>query len=188
MRFQVVGANSESGDDVDLTLEAADQSEVERIAHEKGILVAAIKPAPADEDAIALIDDDDDPPLIAPSASQVGVPHAAPAGHAASPAPANGDHAAPHAAAHPPEKHGMITLNANSPSESGHTSDGQVHEAHKTDTPMEYHILMNQALYLLETAVNKYLKDGWEPQGGLTVGTSNNAMQYFQALSRRKKV
>jgi hypothetical protein len=52
---------------------------------------------------------------------------------------------------------------------------------------MEYHLISNQALYLLETAVNKHIKDGWEPQGGLCVGISNNALQYFQAMVRRRK-
>jgi len=54
--------------------------------------------------------------------------------------------------------------------------------------PMEYHIVMNQAMYLLEKAVNKYLADGWEPAGGLTVGISNNATQFYQAIKRRNKI
>jgi len=57
-----------------------------------------------------------------------------------------------------------------------------------TKQAMEYHIVMNQAMYLLEKAVNKYLADGWEPAGGLTVGISNNATQFYQAIKRRNKV
>ena len=158
MRFNIVGANAESGDDVDVVLEAHTRAEVESLAHDKGILVAAVKEMAADDDrAIALIDDDP-------------------------PAAADGD-------AHPAEhKRGMITLNANSPSDSAHTAEGHIPQGPAKVAAMEYHILMNQALYLLETAVNKYIKEGWEPQGGLTIGMSSNTMQYFQALVRRNKV
>ena len=56
-----------------------------------------------------------------------------------------------------------------------------------SEAAMEYHLMMNQSLYLLETAVNRHIREGWEPQGGLTIGVSNNAMNYFQAMIRRKK-
>ncbi len=82
--------------------------------------------------------------------------------------------------------HGTITLSANSPQETAHSADGHA-KAAEQPAAMEYHIVMNQALYLLEVAVNKYIKDGWEPQGGLTIGSSNNALQYFQALVRKRK-
>jgi len=49
-------------------------------------------------------------------------------------------------------------------------------------------VILNQSLFLLESAVNKHLRDGWEPTGGLSVGMSNNALQFFQAMIRRKKV
>ena len=61
------------------------------------------------------------------------------------------------------------------------------HGDHHAGTTLEYHIMMNQSLYLLESAVNRHLKEGWEPQGGVAIGVSNNAMQYFQALIRRPK-
>jgi len=52
-------------------------------------------------------------------------------------------------------------------------------------THMEYKLMQNQALYLLEKSVNKMILAGWEPQGGLTIAISNNAPNYFQALIRR---
>jgi hypothetical protein len=154
MRFEIVGADAQTGDDVDVFLDARDQSEVEQIAHKKGILVSAVKEAPDDGGSIALIADD--------------------------PPPAGGNGATD-------AKHGMITVNASSPSDTAHTGEGRIQQAVHAEGAMEYHIMLNQSLYLLESAVNKYIKDGWEPQGGLTVGTSNNALQFFQALIRRKK-
>ena len=102
MRFKITGANAESGDDVDVVLEAATRTDVERIAHDKGILVSAIAPAPmhADAEAISLVEDEP---------------------------PANGAAAAPHAA-------GVITVSANSPSETGHSGTGQIHQATNTGT------------------------------------------------------
>jgi len=175
MRFQIVGAHAESGDDVNVMLEASTRTDVEKLAHDRGILVSTITPLNGAEDhghggqngapqhaplvpkqeaeAIALVDDDP---------------------------PANG-------ADHPGDAkvHGYITVNANSPSETGQTSAGHLNHEHK-EASAEYHIIMNQSLYLLETAVNKHLRDGWEPQGGLSVGVSNNAMQYFQSMIRHK--
>ena len=169
MQFKVLGANAESGDDVDVMLEAPSQTDVERIAHDRGIMVASITPlapppapSPAhkkeDPAAIALIDDD--PP----------------------PAAANGH--AP-AAERP---HGIITTNANTPRESAHSAAGQAHHEKSDDHVAHYHIIMNQSLYLLESAVNKHLKDGWEVQGGLSVGMSNNALQFFQAMVKKPKL
>ena len=31
------------------------------------------------------------------------------------------------------------------------------------------------------------VSDGWEPAGGLGIGMSNNAQQFYQALTRKKK-
>jgi hypothetical protein len=160
MKYQVVGANAESGDDVNVTLEALSRHEVEQMAHDRGILVSSITllPPPAkDESAIGLVDDE--PP------SAVGGN-----GHAAN-----------------ERAHGVITVNANSPSDTAHSADGHIADQKRPETAMEYHVIMNQSLYLLETAVNKHLRDGWEPAGGLAVGVSNNAMQYFQAVCRKKK-
>lgn len=63
-------------------------------------------------------------------------------------------------------------------------------EAHAGDpehpsTHMEYKLMQNQALYLLEKSVNKMILAGWEPQGGLTISIQNNAPNYFQVLIRR---
>jgi hypothetical protein len=179
MKFRITGANSESGDDVDVMIDASSQSEVERIAHDRGILVSAIaaQTGSATDNPISLVDDD--APAHAAKAQTSHGTHASPAGngHGAHPAPAAGHE----------HKHGTIMLSANSPSDKAHSTDGTGSHEHHQEAAMEYHILMNQALYLLETAVNKYIKEGWEPQGGLTIGMSNNAMNYFQALVRKKK-
>ncbi|HVT81096.1 MAG TPA: hypothetical protein VHM90_10600 [Phycisphaerae bacterium] len=172
MQFKIVGAHAESGDDVDVMLEAPSQNDVERIAHDRGILVASITAlgapahapaapahAPARKEepgSIALIDDD---------------PPAAGNGHAP-------------AAERP---HGIITTNANTPGESAHSAAGQAHHDKPDEHIAHYHIIMNQSLYLLESAVNKHLKDGWEVQGGLSVGMSNNALQFFQAMVKKPK-
>jgi hypothetical protein len=191
MRFNIIGANAESGDDIDVMLEAPTRAEVERIAHDKGILVSSIRVASEEEDrSVALVTDDDDsgtkvlPAIPDPAhaanhanhASHAGHSHGSQAGH-----PAHGS-----VAGHAHER-GKIITNASSPSDSVHVGEGHIEEAKKADAAMEYHILLNQSLYLLETAVNKYIKDGWIPQGGLSVGMSNNALQYFQAIVRHKR-
>ncbi len=146
MRFKIVGADKESGDDVNLTLDASSQADVEQIAHDKGILVSAItaisiagpaaiphRPA-KDLEAISLVEDEP------------------------APAATNGNGAA--------HKHGSITVNANNPGDTAHTAEGHIPEVKGAEAAMEYHILMNQALYLLETAVNKHglkLANGVKP-------------------------
>jgi hypothetical protein len=99
---------------------------------------------------------------------------------------------------HPNHQSGAIAVNTGA---TGPSSNGGSHAPASTPSPatapaasaahgdahMEYHVMINQSLYLLETAVNRHIKEGWEPTGGLTVGMSNNAMQFFQALIRRKK-
>ncbi len=172
MQFKIVGANSESGDDVDVMLEAPSQPDVERIAHDRGILVASITPlagpvahAPAaakkeEPGAIALIDDEP------PAAAHTGNGHAAP----------------------PAERpHGVITTNPNTPGDTSHSADGHIAAEKHNENVTQYHIIMNQSLYLLETAVNRHMKDGWEAQGGLSVGMSNNALQFFQSMIKRPK-
>jgi hypothetical protein len=158
MRFKITGANAESGDDVDVMLEAPTRPDVEKIAHDRGILVESITVLESthkakDTEAIALVDEP-------AHANGNGAAHT----HAAAPAPA-----AAHAAAPAP------------------SSNGHAHSEPHTSTHMEYHVMMNQSLYLLESAVNRHLKEGWEPQGGVAIGASNNALQYFQALIRRPK-
>jgi len=164
MRFNVKGADKESGADVKITLVAPNQKAAEQQAHDRGILVEILAPEPeAEKDAIALIDD--------PPADEATTTGAGPDG-------------APH---HDHASHGTISLSANAPSEAGRTSDGSIPNKIEVEAAMEYHVVMNQAVYLLEVAVNKYIKDGWEPQGSLTIGYFNNSPQYFQALVRKKK-
>ncbi len=161
MHFSVTGADKESGSDVEVMVDGATQADAEAEACKRGILVSAIKVVPDNSDAIELVDDE--PPAAASSASQAG---ASAAGRSS---------------------HGTITLNANSPSGSAQTGDGKAPSQAQSDSNMEYHILMNQSLYLLESAVNKQLREGWEPQGGLMVAFTNNQTQFYQAVSRRKK-
>jgi hypothetical protein len=188
MRFNVIGASAESGDDIDVMLDAKDQADVERIAHEKGILVSTIRVASEDEDrSVELVLEEED---AVPAGATNG--HGAHGGHPAQASqaghPAQGSQAGVAIAPEPHHHaHGKIITNAGSPSDTVHVGEGHIDQAKKADAHMEYHILLNQSLYLLETAVNKYIKDGWEPQGGLSVGMSNNALQYFQSIIRRKR-
>ena len=218
MRFKIVGANSETGDDVDVVLEAASQPEVEKLARSRGILVESIASVPG-----------------VAHASQGSATHAPAAGHASvatAAAPAGATRTAPAAnpgaaqgsqapavvppPAHPPKEkdfssislvddepaaagggdpnaphheraRGIITVNANNPAEAGHSGTGTIDGGKHAETPMEYHVILNQSLFLLEAAVNKHLRDGWEPAGGVAVGVSNNALQFFQSLIRKKK-
>ena len=167
MRFSVIGADKETGDDVDVVVHANTRESAEADAVKRGILVSTIQQLPEEKDIIDLVDE-------APAAGHGTVtPLSGTPGAPASPAASGA--------------HGRITLSANSPGESGFS--GEAGDRHKNDgvAAMEYHVVMNQALYLMETAVNKYLRDGWEPAGGLTVGTFNNALQYFQALMRKRQ-
>jgi hypothetical protein len=166
MKFSVSGANKVTGEDVTVVLVATSRNNAEVAATHQGIMVSSVKLLMEEKDTAA-ISMDDEPTDTIGEAEKGGFWAAAGAKKA--------------------EGHGTITLGANSPSDSTHTGAPGTHHTEQVATAMEYHIIMNQALYLLETAVNKYLADGWEPTGGLTVGTSNNAMQYFQALVRKRK-
>jgi hypothetical protein len=166
MRFSVVGADKETGDDVDVVLIAASREVAEADACKKGILVSAIRELPEEKGTIELVTDDG--PESDDGTWQVG----------------RGPKAAVPKKEH---AHGVITLSANSPSEMAYTGEAGQRKTGDERGGMEYHVIMNQALYLLETAVNKYLKDGWKPAGGLTVGISNNALQYFQAVVRERQ-
>ena len=44
MRWQISGARADSGDEVNLAVEASDQAEAEHIARNKGLLVSSIRP------------------------------------------------------------------------------------------------------------------------------------------------
>ena len=213
MRFKIVGANSETGDDVDIVMEAASQPEVEKLASAKGILVSSITQAPAPVQVAAPAPGRAANASPSPAGAHVQASHAPAAGASqASGTHAPGAAAPAHKAApdkdfstislvddEPPadggdpnapkteRAHGMITVNANSPSETAHTGAGTIQQAKHAEAAMEYHIILNQSLFLLESAVNKHLADGWEPQGGLSVGMANNALQFFQSMVRKKK-
>ena len=96
MRFNVTGADKETGDDVDVVMHANSREGAEAEAIKRGILVSAIKEIPQEKDVIELIEE-------TPSAG------------AGSVTPLGGDGAAAHA-------HGKITLSANSPGEKGFTA------------------------------------------------------------------
>ena len=50
---------------------------------------------------------------------------------------------------------------------------------------MEYTVTHNIVLKDLITNVNNYIKDGWQPQGGICCGVCNGpSFIYFQALIR----
>src|SRR6185437_3110054 len=57
MRFSVVGADKETGDDVDVVLVASTREVAEVEAGKKGILVSAIKPLEEEKDVIDLVTD-----------------------------------------------------------------------------------------------------------------------------------
>jgi hypothetical protein len=170
MRFGIVGADKESGNDVEIVVTAANQTEAELEACRRNILVSGIKTiAEDDKDAIALVDDEPYEAAVPAGVSRAGM------SVAAAQAQASGR-----------STMGTITMNANSPSGSARSGEGAAPGDIKAQAALEYHILMNQSLYLLETAVNKQLRDGWEPQGGLMVAFTNNQTQFYQAVVRRK--
>jgi hypothetical protein len=187
MRFHVVGADKETGNDVELDIVASDRAEAEGMATKRGLMVSAVEPI-----------SDPDPEeieLAAPDPRHKSGQHKAVA-HA----PAKND-APPESAVDPSVamamKSGSLAgksvagASAAGASAAGASAHGSITGAvgGSTSQPgahMEYHVIMNQSLYLLEVAVNKHLKDGWEPQGGIVVGISNNALQYFQAMIRHK--
>lgn len=145
MKFKVVGADKSTGDDVEVALVAADRSQAEQLAHERGILVSALsivdEPAPSEETPIALEPED-----------------------------ANQSHHA--------------TLSA-----SGATQPmGLNQQSNEPEVPHpEYKIIVNQSTYLLERSITKYMKDGWEPAGGILTTFINNRTEVFQAIVRYPK-
>ena len=182
MKFHVVGADKESGNDIEIDVTGVDRAEAEAVATKRGVLVCAVEAIKdKDLDPIPLDDIDLAGPAKAAPKDEKG-------GTRAGVDPALGTTAAVNAPAHAP---------AHAPEAAGHAPDthappaAEAH-AHAVDidapvTHAQYHVIMNQSLYLLELAVNKHLKMGWEPQGGLTIGVWNNAMQYFQSMVRHPK-
>lgn len=155
MKFTVTGANKETGEDVNMTVHAIDSKAAEQIAHEQNVMIAAITAVPDQVDLSPLAMDPELDPFTSPAPAAAAGTHG------------NGDPAA-HAEAAPEAHH-----------------DPEQHVPHHPDAHMEYKLLQNQALFLLEKTVSRFLADGWEPVGGLTVAVINNAPNYFQALIRR---
>src|SRR5277367_582870 len=106
MRFGVVGADKESGNDVEVVLTAPTQADAEAEACKRGILVSAIKQVAEPEgDAIALVDDE--PPAQSATGTVAGASVAGSNGSGGSVAGA---------AANNKTAHGLITVNASAPS------------------------------------------------------------------------
>src|SRR5271154_6880843 len=139
MRFGVVGADKESGNDVEVVLTAASQADAEAEACKRGILVSAIKQvADLEGDAIALVDDEPPAPFATGTVAGASV-----AGSNGS----GGSVAGAAAQANNKTAHGLITVNASAPSDSAHTGAGTIAVPHATGAAMEYHVTMNQSLY-----------------------------------------
>jgi hypothetical protein len=181
MRFHVVGADKDTGSDVEIDIVASDRAEAETLATKRGLMVASVEPIrDPDPEIIELLGDD--PKQKTAHAER-------PAGKSAAGAPA--ESAVDPSVALAMKAGSMAGKSAAGASGAGTAGHSSISGAigGSTSQPgahMEYHVIMNQSLYLLEVAVNKHLKDGWEPQGGITVGISNNALQYFQAMIRHK--
>jgi len=160
---------------VSLALVAATAQEAERLATTQGMLVATVKPLATTDigtDPLPIWDEDPahPPPQVTrhpPSQGSGKPPASSPASSPAAPttmAGANNDQDAAAQAHHAAQLHAQqaaVPASAN------------------------YHVIQNPALYLLETAVNKHIKEGWEPLGGIQVNNWNNQMQFFQSLIRR---
>ena len=170
MKFRVIGAENETGNDVDIEISAADSKQAERMARDRGIMISSIESLkPAILESIALEPEHEAAaPAADPVATAVEAAPAAPPESEGTPLAPAGD--APAAPEHPEPAHEPAAAQDLHPG-----------------THMEYKLLQNQALFLLEKAVNRYLNDGWEPTGGLTVVVINNAPNFFQAVMRRPK-
>lgn len=144
MKFKVVGADKSTGDDVEVALVAADRSQAEQLAHDRGILVSTL--------------------------SVIEEPHTEEAAIALEPEDTDQNHHAsfgPSGATQP--------MNANL-------------QSAEPETPHpEYKIIVNQSTYLLERSITKYMKDGWEPTGGILTTFINNRTEVFQAIVRYPK-
>lgn len=172
MKFHVLAANKDTGEDVELDLLAADSKQAEQIAHDRGLMVSAIKIVddPVNLDPIEL-----EPETASSTATAVAPPPTAGDTHAPR---ASGDTHAP-GDTHVPNSHDTHTPQAH--------ADGHHDATPHPSTHMEYKLMQNQALFLLEKSVNKMILEGWEPIGGLTIAIQNNAPNYFQALVRHPR-
>ena len=163
MRYTITGADKESGDDVNVVVNAITRIEAEHIAHTRGILVAAITPLDKepDEGPLTLDDDPFEPVAAAPAAN--GTAAVADAAH---PDPAH--------PAHPPGEAPHAQFQALSQAAFGAAANhGEF---------MEYKIMANPSVMLLTIAVTNMIKDGWELQGGVATCIINNAPNFLQAM------
>lgn len=175
MRYIVTGANRQTGKDSQLILSAASVEEAERLATQKGLLVASVRPATSGTatdvgtDPLPIWDEDPTTaaagPVTAPPARTARPPSESPA---VSPTPATS----------------AALANAPSAASAG-SGDAPSRDAVVPASAL-YHVIQNPALYLLETAVNKHMKEGWDPLGGIQVSYATNQLLYYQAMVRRK--
>jgi hypothetical protein len=173
VKFTVTGADRQTGRDTEITLSAANAQEAERLATSRGLLVASVKASgmatDISNDPLPIWDED-------PAHPPPQVTRHPPSQGAAQPS------------APPPGALPTTLLGAN------HDQDAAAHAQHAAQLHAQqasapasanYHVIQNPALYLLESAVNKHIKEGWEPLGGIQVNNWNNQMQFFQSLIRR---
>jgi hypothetical protein len=168
VKFTVTGANRQTGSDSQLTLVAANAEEAERLATKQGILVATVKPAGMATDIgtspLPIWDED---PAVPERATTTATSKATSA-----PVPAQ---ALP-----------TTILGAN-PDQHPLAADSAAHADQSAGLAItHYHVIQNPSLSLLESAVLKHLKEGWEPLGGIQVNNWNNQMQFYQSLIRRR--
>jgi hypothetical protein len=177
MRYNITGADKESGNDVNVVVNAITRIEAEHIAHTRGILVSAITALDKEpDDGPLTLDGDPFEDTSAPAAATAVATVAAPtATHAAPADPAHPAAAVPHAEAPHAE---FSATSKQTFGASGHQGDHT-----------EYKIMNNPSLMLLNIAVNTMLRDDWEVCGGLATCIINNAPNFFQVLIKhpRKK-
>ncbi len=170
MKFVITGASKETGEDVELTVAAADRRQAETMAQAKGILVSAIKEVLAEHDNSPIALEEDAPVAAAPSEGTIDpavkAALAARAAMAAREALAEPAPTAAHGAGSG-ESHGEV-----------HAEDHRIHHTGHG----QYKVLINPNLMLLVISVNTALKEGWELQGGVATCVINNANNYLQAL------
>lgn len=173
MKFTITGADRKTGRDSSLTLVAASAEEAEQLASKQGILVATVRPLgmATDISTDPLPMWDEDPAHPAPAITRNPPSQGNPQQLVSPPQPA------------PALPTTMLGANAEQDAIQAAAAAAQAGTSTATG---QYHVIQNPALYLLETAVTKHMKEGWEPLGGIQVSNWNNQIQFYQALVRRK--
>lgn len=162
MRFSIVGASKDTGEDVSITITAVDSRAAELVAHDRGILVEAIKLMPDDADTSPIAMDED--PLDAP-------PVPAGSGAAKTLGANNGD----------------VDPYAEQAAKAWERQKNQAHDVTDLNVGTHYKVLINPNLLLLCSSVNRALTEGWEVQGGVATCVLSNATHYLQAMIHRPK-